>query len=55
VSRGDTRCVEGRIYEHRPQHDDPELEVDIGECDACEGWGCPVDPYPDDEEEEAAE
>lgn len=34
------RCVDGRIMRHDPQPDDPGLETDIGECDACEGEGC---------------
>lgn len=38
--RGDIRCVEGRSYRHDPQHDDPELETDIGRCPECEGKGC---------------
>ena len=25
---------------HDPQHDDPELETDIGQCEECEGAGC---------------
>jgi len=38
--RGDIRCVEGRSFRHDPQHDDPELETDIGRCRECEGKGC---------------
>lgn len=38
--KGDTRCVEGRLMRHDPQHDDPDLETDIGECPECEGDGC---------------
>ena len=40
MSKGQTRCVEGRIYRHDPQHDDPDLETDIGQCPECEGRGC---------------
>jgi hypothetical protein len=35
-----TRCVEGRTMRHDPQHDDPELETDIGQCEECDGKGC---------------
>lgn len=38
--RGDLRCVDGRIFEHRPGHDDPDYEVDVGECPDCSGGGC---------------
>lgn len=38
-----TRCVEGRKYRHDPQHDDPDLETDIGQCPECEGKGCDDD------------
>ena len=39
--KGDTRCIDGRLYRHDPQFDDPELETDIGQCPQCEGEGCP--------------
>ena len=35
-----TRCVDGRLMRHDPQHDDPELETDIGVCEECGGVGC---------------
>lgn len=35
-----TRCVEGRVMRHDPQHDDPDLETDIGQCEECAGKGC---------------
>lgn len=38
--RGDIRCVEGTLYRHDPQHDDPDLEVARGPCPECEGKGC---------------
>jgi len=38
--KGDFRCVEGRLFRHDPQHDDPYLETDIGECHECTGDGC---------------
>lgn len=34
------RCVDGTLYRHVPQHDDPELEVAAGRCEECEGEGC---------------
>lgn len=34
------RCVDGRVMRHDPQHDDPYLETDIGQCEECEGGGC---------------
>lgn len=40
MSKGNTRCIEGRLYRHDPQHDDPYLETDIGQCQECEGVGC---------------
>ena len=38
--RGDIRCIEGRLFRHDPQHDDPELETDVGQCPECAGKGC---------------
>lgn len=35
-----TRCVEGRLMRHDPQHDDPDLETDIGQCPECAGKDC---------------
>jgi len=40
VAVGLPRCVGGRLYEHRPQHDDPDFEVDVGECPDIEKCGC---------------
>lgn len=40
--KGDTRCVDGRLWRHDPQDDDPYLETDIGQCPECEGKGCAV-------------
>lgn len=40
MSKGDIRCIEGRRMRHDPQHDDPDLETDIGKCTECEGAGC---------------
>lgn len=37
--QGDLRCIEGRLLRHDPQHDDPELETDIGACPDCSGDG----------------
>jgi hypothetical protein len=39
----DTRCIEGQLWEHNPQEDDPYLEKDKGECPECEGKGCSND------------
>jgi hypothetical protein len=38
--RGHIRCVDGRLMRHDPQHDDPDLETDRGQCEQCEGFGC---------------
>lgn len=40
MSKGEFRCVEGRLMRHDPQPDDPELEVDCGLCPDCSGDGC---------------
>ena len=39
--KGDLRCIEGRLFRHDPQWDDPDLETDVGQCPDCsgEGWG----------------
>lgn len=42
--KGDTRCVEGRLMRHDPQHDDPDLETDIGKCPECDGKHCAIEP-----------
>jgi hypothetical protein len=36
----DHRCIDGRVLRHDPQHDDPYLETDLGECPLCDGKGC---------------
>lgn len=38
-----TRCIDGRLLQHRPQADDPYLEVDIGACPGCDECD-PEDP-----------
>ena len=43
--RGDRRCIDGRWMEHRPQRDDPDLEVDVGSCPDCDGEGCHPNSY----------
>ena len=49
--RGDLRCVEGTLYRHDPQWDDPDLETARGVCPDCNGKGCEetddgyVDPW----------
>lgn len=44
--KGDLRCVEGRLWRHDPQQDDPDLETDIGQCPDCSGDGCGDDGEP---------
>jgi hypothetical protein len=41
--RGDIRCLEGRLWRHDPQDDDPDLETDVGACPDCDGKGCDQD------------
>lgn len=41
--RGDIRCIEGRLFRHAPQYDDPDLETDVGQCPDCSGDGCSDD------------
>lgn len=38
--KGDLRCIDGRLWRHDPQYDDPDLETDVGECPECSGEGC---------------
>ena len=38
--KGDLRCIEGRLFRHDPQWDDPDLETDVGQCPDCSGDGC---------------
>jgi hypothetical protein len=40
MARGDTRCIEGRLWRHDPQDDDPYLETERGQCPVCDGKGC---------------
>lgn len=49
MAQGSTRCVEGRVYRHDPQYDDPDLETDIGQCPECEGDGCDEEDGEDDD------
>ena len=44
--KGDLRCIEGRLFRHDPQYDDPDLETDVGECPDCSGDGCVDDGEP---------
>ena len=37
--RGDLRCVDGTLFRHDPQHDDPYLETARGKCPECNGEG----------------
>jgi hypothetical protein len=41
---GDLRCIDGRLYRHDPQSDDPDLETEIGQCPDCSGDGCGDEP-----------
>ena len=34
------RCIDGTLWRHDPQPDDPYLETDIGQCEECRGHGC---------------
>ena len=44
--KGDLRCIEGKLYRHDPQHDDPDLETCVGTCPDCSGDGCGDDGEP---------
>ena len=44
--KGDLRCIEGRLFRHDPQHDDPYLETNVGKCPDCSGKGCGGDGEP---------
>lgn len=46
MAKGDLRCIEGRLFRHDPQYDDPYLETDVGECPDCSGNGCGDDGEP---------
>ena len=34
--KGDLRCIEGRLWRHDPQLDDPDLETDMGQTGSLE-------------------
>jgi hypothetical protein len=38
--RFNVRCIDGRLFRHECLHDDPYFEMDIGECEECDGIGC---------------
>lgn len=38
--KGDTRCIDGTLWRHDPQPDDPSLETNRGKCPECDGKGC---------------
>ena len=42
------RCIDGRLWKHVPQFDDPDFEQDIGVCEGCAG----CDPTADEDENE---
>lgn len=35
-----TRCIDGKLWRHDPQPDDPYLETEVGTCPECDGEGC---------------
>ena len=37
---GRFRCIDGYLWRHDPQHDDPYLETKLGKCPDCDGTGC---------------
>ena len=37
-------CINGCLYRHDPQFDDPELMTERGKCPDCSGDGCSDDP-----------
>lgn len=37
--KGNLRCIDGRLFRHDPQWDDPDLETDVGQCPECQGKG----------------
>jgi hypothetical protein len=38
--KGETRCIDGRLYQLDPQREDPDFETDLGICPQCDGEGC---------------
>ena len=50
--KGDLRCIEGRLFRHDPQLDDPDLETDVGQCPDCSGVGCSGDGRADSDSDE---
>jgi hypothetical protein len=38
--KGDLRCIDGTLWRHDPQYDDPDHEVSRGTCPECRGKGC---------------
>lgn len=53
VHRGllaNTRCINGRLWRHDPQNNDPDFVREVGWCPECEGAGCdrPSDDRPSD-------
>ena len=55
MSWGDIRCVEGTLYRHDPQFDDPDLETNMGQCPKCRGAGCEEEDGEPDEPSNAAD
>lgn len=50
--KGDLRCIEGRLFRHDPQWDDPDLETDVGQCPDCSGDGCADSDDDDDDDKD---
>ncbi len=49
-------CDGGTVYEHRPQWDDPDYAVAIGDCDICGGTGyVPVEMFVGEDGDRAEE
>jgi hypothetical protein len=44
--KNDLRCISGTLWCHDPQHDNPDLEINIGTCPDCCGNGCGDDGEP---------
>lgn len=42
-----TRCIDGRLFEHRPFPDDPDFEHDVGPCPRLTDERCPHGDCPE--------
>lgn len=50
--KGDLRCIDGTLWRHDPQSDDPDLETDVGQCPECAGKGTVETPSEPIEQED---